>query len=188
MDKPRFLFQALIMMLLLSACSKILIPLEVNNEWVYEQIITFKGEVTNHDTLTNVIAAKTQLNGKDWFVSNEFDNTFIIRNTNKAQVEIDTSVIEPNLLYREFPVFVYPRSKDPITYEVFFETVTVNSERFERTTPAGTFSCYKYEFRMDNDPSHVIDTYISPGVGIVYVYMKDGEQEITQELLKYDLK
>lgn len=146
-----------------------LIPLQVGNYWKF---VNEHGEIEFARVLETVI-----LKGVTWFKYRELndDDTFIVRNADKGQFEIDTDTDEVQLVLR-FPV-------DKETQYIQYGVVTNVIPNVEITVPAGTFKTYFYDFSVEN-PEDQIKVWIAPGIGLI----KSVYYEAEYELIEYKIQ
>lgn len=166
--------------------SQTLVPLEIGNQWVYEQITIASGSVVSTDTITNEIKGSVVLNGKKWFIINEFGDDFMIRNTRKGQLELDTFNTNNKGKYVEVLIFRKPKRKESQEYMVF-ETnqVKIDKESQTITTSIKDFECYRYQITTLDSNGDQIETFIAPSIGIIYQNWVNGNQQIQSRLIDY---
>ena len=158
----------------------VLFPMPTGREWVYLK----KEDGTEYlDTLT--ILRDSTINDQVWSVTNDFYGITILMRTDTCGMwYLHELLFEPAL------VSVYPA---PVGYTWHFTLssmppssvfkVIVEAVDETVTTPAGTFSCYRYfEKEEDQDEEYTI-RYIAPGVGIIkeQYYDKMGGSEYVLE-------
>ncbi len=164
-----------------------LIPLEVGNTWTYIRTIRIDQQIIKTDTSYSSIEKSVQIESKTWFISREDGYDYLVRDEGGQQFELDSTIVDPQGRYKEFLVFGIPGKGEKLSYKVGQETVTVAAVKGKVITAAGKFKCLKYEFRSPYDSDGYIDTYISPGVGIVKVIMASGKEITELKLIAYHI-
>lgn len=186
MNKKYFLYFAIVLLNTFNFFAQELIPLEVNNKWVYEETITSTDGTVEKDTVTNTVKSAKIIDGIKWFNLEEFGFEYIVRNTEEGQIELDT-ISTPNkkdevLFYKQ------PIKKEIQKYTAFeVNTITVPQKTEVVVTPIGKFKCYKYEITTDDFPDDIIYVFIKPKVGVIKNIMISEEETVESVLIDYKL-
>jgi hypothetical protein len=174
--------------------SKDLIPLRIGNEWIYTDSIFDNGKVTTKEAtgrITKLNTVKFDFKEYKYFTQTEYDS----QNKQVGRIFIGN---EPDGLYnygsKTEPEFIsfrdlllrYPVELnsswntiyhffDDVRYHFYDDTCDVKCVAVKEliTVPAGTFSCYKYQYTLKDDIK--IEEYWKIGTGMVaYIkYEKD---------------
>lgn len=156
-----------------------IMPLSVGNYWKYQRVYYDpNGNITNVDTFKVAITKDTIINFTTWF----FDDYFWIYYNNKSDGLWIYSNISSWLMWK------YPAQIGE-TYYAGSDTVKVISTDKALTTLIGVYHCYSYEYNFRGLP---IDTFISPGLGIVYsesaISINNGKPYIDSKSYLIDYK
>lgn len=166
-----------------------LIPLDLGNQWVYHRELLKDGAVVERDTLRNWIDISFDIQGKEYYSLHEFGDVFVVRNTRKGQFEIDTLSRGEDGKFLEVMMFRKPHKKKVIEYQTFGDDrVKVYPKKERIQSIAGDFDCIKYEILPGNNPDRKIETYVAPGIGIVFQKWKQGDKEVVHRLIAYRLR
>ncbi len=132
------------------------------------------------DSYINLKYGKGPSGSARWDVTttDETDTTVI----DVDQIEI---VIESGILtFEDLPINMLNPKLNEIK-EVGDYLIRLVAQDVQVTTPKGTFSCNKFEVKLDGDVSHVIyadKNYVYPFIKLLSVY--DGEEDGGSELVK----
>ncbi|UZR98151.1 hypothetical protein [Chondrinema litorale] len=179
----------LVMLVSNSLKAQDLIPLKLDNYWVYEQKTIYYDGSEEIDTITNSIKEVLKFNNQDWYVLNEFGDDFTVRNTAEGQVELDTFATDQKGNYEEILFYKKPdktQDLEYITYEVNHIKVYKGVEKIK--TPVGKFKCHKYEIITEDMPNEKIETYISVGTGIIYQKWTQKDAIVFSTLIDFKIK
>ncbi|MDW3646396.1 MAG: hypothetical protein R8P61_05025 [Bacteroidia bacterium] len=166
-----------------------LIPLDLGNQWVYHRELLKDGEVIERDTVRNWIDISFDIAGKEYYSLHEFGDVFVVRNSRKGQFEIDTLSRGEDGKFLEVMMFRKPHKKKVIEYQTFGEDrVKVYPTKERIQSIAGDFDCIKYEILPGNNPDRKIETYVAPGIGIVFQKWKQGDKEVVHRMIAFRLR
>ena len=165
------------------------IPLKVGNEWTYEFKVFRDGEIDSVSTITNRVTDSISIEGNTWFVMNEFDADFFLRNNEHGQLEYTPNSLSIDGKNSQQLFFPYPVSIDT-SFEVNYSTSTMfsNHSLVEVGSPAGRFKCYEYLLKDIEDEQHYVHYFVHPGIGIVKYENKTADYFETAELTAWNLK
>jgi hypothetical protein len=171
---------------------QVLMPLAVGNEWVYAHSRYLEGKLDS--TLIwpiHIHRVKTDSLGRKCYSPLEKDTT--IGNSMFSMWWTNT---ERGLEYFGEPIglFIwrYPVPSGfsyPLDTKLMYYNMVVSCIDTLITVPAGTFSCYRYDYHNDKHEYFASD-YYSPGVGRIYAYIMSFDSVMTMkdELIEYHLK
>lgn len=185
---PAAFFTLFMMFVSNIALSQDLIPLAVNNQWVFERtIIKPEGEVVK-DTIVDRIGKSMMINEKEWYVFGESENGPKVRNTPEGYYELDSMETDAFGNFRQ--QMLYKNSEKSQTYKGGRGFIVCVSNRLHPVkSPVGNSDCYKYERRsVPYIPFYSEDIFISPGVGIVFrEFVMESGLTVQFKLIDYEL-
>lgn len=166
-----------------------LIPLGLNNYWKYEQTTVENGKIISIDTVLNRVNGITTLNGKEWYLLNEFGDNFIVRNTAAGQMEIDTLSVNEDGEYDEIVMFKKPNKSKNLSYLAYdVNNVFIDKSPAIIKTSIGDYKCYKYIITTEGVENESIETFICPGIGIIYQDWVIDEKHIKSKLVDFKIE
>lgn len=165
-----------------------LIPLELGNYWKYEETTFEGGSVVSIDTVINSVKNIKRFNNKDWFIIEEFGDDFVVRSTEAGHMELDTLSKNRQGNFNEVLMFKKPSKVRNLTYTTFgVDQVLVGKTPVSIPTILGDFKCYKYTIMPGGDIAGQIETYIHPGIGIIYQDWKTENGHVKSRLIDYKI-
>lgn len=165
-----------------------LIPLKVGNYWKYKQITSVSDSIISIDTVVNSVKKRISLNGKDWFILNEFGDDFVVRNSKLGQVEIDTLSKDIYGKFKETVMFKNPNELKTLSYIVYdVNYIEVDKTPILINTIIGDFKSFKYTILIEDEIDEKIETYISPKIGIIYQDWSIGKKHVRCKLVDYKI-
>lgn len=188
MKKPtdqKFVITWLLILLSAHAFSQDLIPLTENNQWMYERYIVESGkEIT--DTVQFLVDKPVIVNGKEWFPSYNVGSWLMLRNTPEGHYELDSAEVDAFGNFRQFMVYKNPQKNKTLHYKLRNGgVVSVTDQLYPIETAIGTFDCYKYSINYRVKEEYRIDTYVSPGVGMVFSDIEISGHLVQMKLIRY---
>jgi hypothetical protein len=174
MNKKIFLSTLLILSIAVASCrrddsavntteSNQIVPLKIGNQWVYENVYyDTLGRQTREVIDTVTIAKDTTIAGEKWFrlvgsVGYSFDVT---NRTNGYSYYFSGAILQ-----YKYPVALNER------YQTFVatpnDTMLVSSLNAATTTPAGTFTAYKYDRYVPGRATVRQTSWVTPNQGII---------------------
>lgn len=166
-----------------SVATPVLMPLAVGNEWVYTQNHYLHGQLDTTFTETqHIYRSKIDSLGRTCYspiekdtVLNGFPVTVWWVNTGQGYEMFGDWI--GSFVFR-FPVQAgYAYSLDT---KLMYYNMVVSSTDTAITVPAGTFSCYRYDY-YDKDNKYFATDFLSPGVGQVYRYISNSDSSMVME-------
>ncbi len=156
-----------------------IIELKLNNFWEYRrEYFSSNGDITRIDTFKVTITKDTVINSSVWFYN---DYYWIYQSNLSDGFYIYVNNI-PTIIWK------YPATKGDVYYRAS-DTVEVMSTNKVTSIGNINYNCYQYQSIFRGLP---INTYASPGLGIVYsegaVSINNGEPYINSKVYLINYK
>jgi hypothetical protein len=165
-----------------------LIPLKTGNYWKYEETTFDIDYMMDRDTVINKVKGTKRFNDREWFLIDEFGDEFLVRSTKAGHMELDSLSKNRQGNFTEVLMFKKPSKVKNLTYTTFGKNqVMVSRTPVKIQTVLGVFTCYKYTIIPEGGNAGQIETYISPGIGIVYQNWKTDIQHVKSRLIEYKI-
>lgn len=191
MKKPnilKYLFTCLPVLASYYAFGQELIPLAETNQWVYKRIETEvkSGKEISNDTVKFEIGKPVMVQDAQWFFSDYLGLKLLLRNKPEGHYELDSAEVDAFGNFRQFVIYKNPEKGEILKYKLRNGgIVSVSDQLFPIETSMGEFNCYKYSIHYLTKEYHRFDTYVYPGVGIVFSDVEVSGRQVQMQLLNY---
>jgi hypothetical protein len=170
-----------------------ILPLQIGNTWSYEEVSHSRNDtlvVKSYDTMT-VVNSDTLLGQQIYFVKNFIVPFYFTSNIAFYNQSNGLYLVRWSWLHTYPPtppqvnrILKYPTSSGD-TLRVDDVNVHTISTNASIATAAGNFQCVQYAVYQDT--LKILETWISPGIGIVQMQYLDGNWIRHYSLISFDL-